>query len=102
MISEHLLQQMVRRIHACSELNGCRIVFYGNKQCRMLFHGYNVGPNSERVIVIIEEVVTNDPDILREMRQWATTPGGSPDRAANPTLVTNPVTVAAMVKLVPA
>ena len=89
MISEQLLREMVRRIHACPELNGCRIGIYGNYQCRVLHHGYNVGPNSERVIIIIEEVETDDPTVLRDLQQWATAPGGSPAGSSNPLVVTN-------------
>lgn len=89
MISEQLLREMVRRIHACPELNGCRIGLYGNYQCRVLHHGYNVGLNSERVIIIIEEVETDDATVLRDLRQWATAAGGSPAGSPNPLVVTN-------------
>lgn len=89
MISEQLLREMVRRIHAFPDLNGCRVGLYGNYQCRVLHPGYNVGPNSERVLVIIEEVETDDPTVLRDLRQWATAQGGSPAGAPNPLVVTN-------------
>lgn len=89
MISEQLLREMVRRIHAFPDLNGCRVGLYGNYQCRVLHPGYNVGPNSERIIVIIEEVESDDPTVLRDLRQWAAAHGGSPAGAPNPLVVAN-------------
>ncbi len=89
MISENTLREMVRRIHALPQLEGCMVGFQGNGQSRVLDPGSCETPTSERVIVLIEEVPFSDVAILAELDRWAASPSGSPEGAPNPTIVTN-------------
>ena len=88
MLPERILKQMVRKIHSFPDLEGCLIGLHGNRQSRVLHHGYSMTPNSERVIIIIEECEA-DTAVSSELHQWAKVPGGSPDGAPNPSAVMN-------------
>ncbi len=54
MISEEILNNIVRAIHAQSELHGCMIGFEGNGQSRMLHSGLTPSINYGRVFVVVE------------------------------------------------
>jgi len=56
MISDDVLQRAVYKIHACPELAGCIVGYWGDGVCRTIGYPYCVTPNSENVAVIIEEV----------------------------------------------
>ena len=80
---------MVRTIHSIEQLNGCMIGLHGNHQSRVLHSGYSATPDSERIIVIIEECELSDAATLEENRRWANKPGGSPENIPGPSIVTN-------------
>jgi hypothetical protein len=88
-ISKDVLEEMVRRIHSFDELRGCPIGLQADNQSRMLNPGFCAGPNSARVVVIIEECVLADDTVLQETREWAGAPDGSLEQNAAPAIVTN-------------
>jgi hypothetical protein len=55
----------------------------------VLDHGFCVTPNSERVVVLIEELELSEAAVRAEMRSFATSPNTSPDGAPSPAVVTN-------------
>lgn len=65
MISDEMLNSIVRAIHAQSELHGCRIGFEGNGQSRVLHQGLSPSVNYTRIFVVVEALeITGTAPIL--------------------------------------
>lgn len=66
MISEEMLNSIVRAIHEQPELQGCMIGFEGNGQSRMLHSGYMPSTNFTQKLIIVEALATPNQSV------WAT------------------------------
>ena len=82
MITEQTLNEIVRAIHAQSELQGCMIGFEGNRQSRMLHPGLTPSVNYSRIIVIVEELEISGQTIIGALSPV-------PTETAPPAVITN-------------
>lgn len=89
MITKNELDEIVRRIYSFDELRGCPIGLEADNQSRMVRPGFSAGPNSARVVVIIEECIVKDQAVLDDTREWAAAPDGTLRSNAAPDVVTN-------------
>ena len=89
MIPQGTLKEMVRVVNGFPELQGCRIVLYGNDKCVSLEDGVVASTNFANVMVMVEEVVVTEAAVNADTLRWANAPGGSPAGAPNPIVITN-------------